>query len=644
MKPLRAQALPSFLPSTSRQRAVLRSGLRAGLCVGLCAIALPTGVWAQESSPALEYLAREVMIPMRDGVKLYTQIFEPQDLDDPSPILFTRTPYGVDPVPRTIRAARLGPSPSFADAAYIFVRQDVRGQFQSEGEWDFLRPARLDATDPKAVDESTDTYDTIQWLLDNLDGDNGRVGMWGISYDGWQAVMALAEPHPALLAVSPQASPADTYVGDDFHHNGAFRLAYMFSWIGFMAVMRGDAERNEVGRALGQKGYDFFSSAGSLGDLEASYFHGKVSEWTDTMEHGDYDEFWKLRNPLPLLDDVQPAVLNVAGWFDAEDFRGPIDIYHTIERSDDDDGNTLVVGPWMHGGWSVLGGGDGQKLGDLNFGEATAEWFQWDVELPFFEHHLRGAEDPYFPEVFAFETGANVWQELDSWPPASVEPRALYLQAGGIASFVPPDAGEEHTAFLSDPADPVPYTAKGPVVPQPQYMVEDQRFLEGRDDVLSFLTEPLEQDLVIAGRTGVELHFSTTGTDADWIVKLIDVYPDDTEETSSATGESLAGAQILLSADIFRAKYRKSFEHPSALEPDELTELTFELPDRFHHFRAGHRILVQVHSTWFPMYDRNPQVFTDIYHADEEDFAPATHRLFHRQGAGSLLHLPVLAD
>jgi len=591
------------------------------------------------------YRAREAMIPMRDGVKLYTQIFEPaaEEPGGPWPILLTRTPYGVPPFELARASRSYGPSPSFNDKGYVFVHQDARGQFRSEGEWQVCRPPRPDRSDPAATDEATDTWDTIEWLLANVEGDNGRVGMWGISYDAWQTVVAMAEAHPALVAVSPQASPGNMFLGDDFHHNGAFRLSYTFAWIAYMATLRGHAERSVVGSVLRMDAYDFFLHAGSLVDLEQRYFHGQVPEWTAILDHGDYDEYWKRSNVLLQLDDVRPAVLNVAGWFDAEDFRGPLDIYRTVERSDGADKNFLVVGPWRHGGWSAATGDTGESLGALGFEEPTSHWFQEEIELPFFEHRLRRVEDPQLPEVLAFETGGNLWREFPAWPPPGTETRALHLHAHGVASFEPPGADEEPSEFVSDPADPVPYTARGPVFPEPGYMVEDQRFLEDRPDVLTFVTEPLEEDLVLAGAPEVRLHFTTTGTDADWIVKLVDVYPEG-DEARSAGGPSLSGAHLILSGDIFRAKYRDGFERPTPLEPGRVTELVFPLPDRLHRFRAGHCIEVQLHATWFPLYDRNPQVFTDIYHASEGDLKPATLRLLHREGAASLVSLPLLRE
>ena len=625
---------PLQLPHHSAAEGQRRFLLQLLCCTGLC-----SSGWSQQ----IEYQAREVMIPMRDGVELYTQIYEPVGAEQPYPILFTRTPYGVEAIPSQIDAASLGPSPAFANSGYAFVHQDVRGQFQSRGQWELLRPMRSDPADERATDESTDAYDTIEWLLATLEGDNGRVGMWGISYDAWETVMAMADAHPALVAVSPQASPGDCFLGDDVHHFGAFRQSYVFFWVAYMAARRGDAEPGLVGPALAADGYTFFLEGGSLLDLQERYFSGRVPEWTALLTHGNADAYWQERNPLKQLASVRPAVLNVAGWFDAEDFRGPIEIYHEVEATSSAGRNQLVVGPWKHGGWSAQTG-DGSSLGDLQFGQATGTHFQEQVEWPFFEHHLRGAAKTDLPEALVFETGANVWHELEAWPPTSVEQRELYLRAGGAASFEAPGTREHPTSFDSDPGDPVPYTLASPVVPAPEYMVEDQRYLAERLDVVSFVTQPLEDALVIAGRPEVQLFVATTGTDADWIVKLIDVYPPDSAEVSAATGESLANAQILISADIFRAKYRESFEQPTPLEPDAVTALRFVLPDRFHRFRAGHRVMVQVHSTWFPLYDRNPQVFMDIYSASEEDYEVQEHSISHEPGAASLLRLPVWTE
>jgi putative CocE/NonD family hydrolase len=580
------------------------------------------------------YRLQDVMIPMRDGVRLHTKVFAPVDVSDPVPILMQRTPYGTE---GTVVGGLLGPSPRFDRAGYVFVHQDVRGQHGSEGEWRILFPPR-DPDDPEATDERTDTWDTIEWLLANVTGHNGRVGMWGISYPAWQVAMAMSEAHPALVAVSPQASPNDMFLGDDIHHNGAFRLTYTFGWVAFMAAERGEVDRQEVLPLLGRDAYALFRGAGSAAAIGERFFGGGVPAWNESMAHPDRDEYWSRRTVGELFDDVRPAALHVAGWFDAEDFRGPLDLYALSERDDHEDHNVLVVGPWQHGGWSGQGPQDGSTLGELSFGEPTATWFQEVVEFPFFEHHLRGGDDPNLPEVFAFETGGNVWHELDAWPPRGTTTHPLHLRADGILSIEPPADGEGFTAFESDPADPVPYSAHMPVFPGPLYMVEDQRFLDTRDDVLTFVTEPLEQDLVLAGAPEVTLEVSTTGTDADWVVKLIDVWPEDEPD------RAVAGDWTIVTGDIFRARYRHDFATPTPLEPEAVTEIRFPLPDRLHRFGVGHCIAVQVHGSWFPLYDVNPQTYVDVYHAEPEDYRSATQRVFHGAQGRSVVALPVLAE
>ena len=400
-----------------------------------CAVLALAPVAAAQANT--EYTAREVMLPMRDGVKLYTQIFEPAERSEALPILIRRTPYNVGPLPRTTNASEIGPSPLFAEEGYIFVRQDVRGQFRSEGEWEVLRPPRRVKADPSAVDETTDAFDTIDWLLESVEGHNGRVGMWGVSYSAWETVMAMADAHPALVAVSPQASPADMFVGDDIHHNGAFRLSYMFSWMSGMAAARGELDRGVVDAARRQDGYEYFLDGGGSREISQSHFGDAVPAWSDLMAHGTYDEFWRRRNPFLLLGDVRPAVLNVAGWFDAEDFRGPIDIYHRVEARDEGDRNCLVIGPWKHGGWNFWSRGPSRSLRELDFGWPTGEWFREQVELPFFEHHLRSAADPRFPEVHAFETGGEHLAPVRSVA-AGVDRGAAALLVERRGGLVPP--------------------------------------------------------------------------------------------------------------------------------------------------------------------------------------------------------------
>ncbi|MEM7202908.1 MAG: CocE/NonD family hydrolase [Planctomycetota bacterium] len=583
------------------------------------------------------YTKRLAMIPMRDGTKLHTQIFEPTNPEGRPPILLNRTPYGMRRYDTTIARRWLGPSPLFSALDYVFVYQDVRGQHGSEGEFRVLRPPRTVRSDPRAVDETTDAFDTIEWLLDHVPDHNGRVGMWGISYGAWQTVMAMADAHPALVAVSPQASPGDMFVGDDIHHHGAFRLHYMFGWLAHMASTSGllgpKRGRFDFGT---DDAYAYFLGLGPLGAVDERVFRGRVPAWTEYMTHGVYDAYWRQRNPLRLMRDVRPAALHVAGWFDAEDFRGPLEIYDRTEVDGRRDANYLVVGPWRHGGWNALSGDTGASLGRATFGAGTSAHFRRAMERPFFEHHLRDGPDPQLAPVTAFETGGNRWHPLAQWPPVDVEPQPLYLRAEGGASFgAAPNAADPPAfdEFVSDPADPVPSAARRTMRFYPERMVEDQQFVASRPDVLTYVTAPLANDVVIAGAAEAQLCFSTTGSDADWVVKLIDVHPEDDDPA--------AAFHMLLAAEIFRAKFRESFARPVPVTSNALTDLRFRLPDRFHRFRAGHRIMIQIHSTWFPLYDRNPQTCVDIYRAAPAAFVKATHRVYRSGVHSSRLILPV---
>ncbi|MEM7201344.1 MAG: CocE/NonD family hydrolase [Planctomycetota bacterium] len=604
-------------------------------------VACSAALSAQDYDITANYTKRTAMVPMRDGTRLHTQIFKPQDKSRCYPILLSRTPYGMRNYGPKIVRRRLGPSNRFAIAGYVFVYQDVRGQNGSEGDFEVLRPPRRNRADPRATDETTDAYDTISWLLENVNCNNGKVGMWGISYAAWQTVMAMADAHPNLLAVSPQASPSDMFLGDDIHHNGAFRLHYMFHWMSLMGSLRGDltGKKGDRFRYGTNDLFAYHLANGPLSTVDDKIFCRKLPFWTRMMEHGTHDDFWRRRDPVRLLDDVRPAVLNVAGWFDAEDFRGPFAIYEKVEAKDSDNNNHLIVGPWRHGGWAR---DRGDSLGPAKFRVPTAKEYQRDIEFPFFEHHLRDNTSFDFGGVTVFETGGNRWHRLSRWPPADVVQVSLQLRPNGRAELKSSPRATQigcgsdrgFDEFVSDPSDPVPFTAEcGPRI-DPGYMVEDQSFVANRKDVLSYTTEPLPRDLVLAGRARVRLFFATTGTDADWVVKLIDTHPDEKDREA-------VGYQIPLACEIFRSKFRKSFSKPVPLKPGTVTKLEFELPDRYHRFLAGHRIRVEIQSSWFPLYDRNPQTFTDIYRARESDFVKATHRVYRNQGAMTQLLLPV---
>ncbi len=587
------------------------------------------------------YDKREVLIPMRDGVRLFTIVYTPTRTAARYPILLTRTAYGIPPYGPDAFRATLGPSPAFAEEGYIVVYQDIRGKWKSEGEFIHHRPVAKSSGLPN---ESTDTYDTIEWLLRNIPNHNGRVGQWGISWAGWQVSMGMIDAHPAIRASSPQAPPQDQFLGDDYHSGGAFQLAYGFSWMSTNARARtgpneADARPFEYPTP---DGYRFFLDLGAAANARR-YFADTVPTWNDFMQHGTYDEYWQARNVPKDLVNVTHPVLIVAGWQDAEDFYGPFRMYRAIEEKNPGNRSTIVVGPWVHGGWAR---GDGESLGAIDFGSKTGEFYRTRVELPFFNAHLKDKGTADLAEALMFETGGNRWRRCDAWPPAGVESRRLYLREEGRLSFDPPAArGETADTYVSDPRKPVPYTAE--ITPREGrlWVVEDQRFVSSRPDVLVYESEPLAEDLTVAGPLEVTLHASTTGTDADWVVKLIDVFPDHTPDPSpSPTGARLGGYQMLLAGDILRGKFRDSFSHPSPLVPGQVTRLAFELGDRFHTFRKGHRLMVHVQSSWFPMFDRNPQTFVDIYHAEPSDYRTATMRVLRSADSPSYLELPVLAS
>ena len=582
------------------------------------------------------FAVTEAMIPMRDGAKLHTRIFRPKDRREDLPMIFRRTPYGVANSERAF-ATYLK---ALVDEGYIFVFQDLRGKFGSEGTFVMQRPPRA-AGDSKALDEGTDTFDTIEWLLKNVPGHNGRVGMLGISYDGWTTIMGALEPHPALKAISPQASPADMWLGDDFHHNGAFRLSYGFEYAAMMEAGK-EVEPFAFDR---HDTFDWYLALGSLANADAKHLHGKIPTWNDFVAHPDYDEFWKRQTMIPHLNDVKVPTLNVAGWWDQEDFYGPIRIYEALEKHDSRGLNHLVVGPWNHGGWSR---GAGDRLGPIGFDSATGKHFRDEVQAAWFAHFLKSKGSLDLPEALTFEPGSNRWRRWDAWPPTKqTKPRRLYFGPDGRLSFdAPSGADEASDAYESDPAHPVPYRHR-PIQPTyfeggskwPDWLVEDQRFVDDRADVLSWETSPLDADLTIAGEVVAHLFASTTGSDADWVVKLIDVYPERYPEDAE-----LAGYQLMVSNEVFRGRYRKGFERPEPIPPGEVLDYTFSLHTQTYTFLKGHRLMVQVQSTWFPLIDRNPQSFVpNIFAAKSADFRKATHRIHRSARHSSHVEIPVVA-
>jgi putative CocE/NonD family hydrolase len=497
-----------------------------------------------------------------------------------------------------------------------------------------------DRRDAKAIDESTDTYDTIDWMLKNVAGNNGRVGMMGVSYPGWLTVMAMLDPHPALKAVSPQASPADMFIGDDFHHNGAFRLSYGFEYATMMEsgkeITAFEFDQPDV--------YDWYLKLGTLANVNEKYLHGKIPSWNDFAAHADYDAFWQRQGVTQYLDSVRVPSLNVAGWWDQEDFYGPVTIYEALEPHDRKGINYLVVGPWNHGGWS---GPSGQELGPLDFGAPTSLDYRRNIQAPWFAYWLKDKGTLKLAEATVFEAGSNHWTSFDHWPPKkNVTNRRLYTSANRQLSFSPPTggAGAQYDSYVSDPANPVPYRAR-PILPTwgkgstwSRWLLDDQRFLEGRPDVLTWTSEPLTEDVVVAGRITAHVFAATTGSDADWVVKLIDVYPEENPENPK-----LAGYQLMVANDVLRARFRDSYTTPKPITPGKTGEYKIDLHTQDYRFKRGHRIAVQVQSSWFPLIDRNPQTFVpNIFAAKESDFKPATQRIYRSPAAATYIDLPIL--
>jgi uncharacterized protein len=606
---------------------------RAKFTALFVAIGILAASSAYSQRPAPVYTRTEATIAMRDGVKLYTQIFTPNITDEKLPILILRTPYGIGNLTSEQLSAAL---PEISKEGYIIVQQDIRGRFKSEGQFVMLRQPR-DPKDKNAIDESTDTYDTIEWLLKNTPNNNGRVGLAGTSYGGWLTVMGMLDPHPALKAVVPHASPADMWLGDDFHHNGAFRLSYGFE---YTYMMESSKEITDPSKVIDTRdAYEWYLELGPLANADAKYLQKKYPTWNDFVEHPDYDTFWKRQGFAPWLNRVTVPTLNVAGWWDQEDFYGPIKIYELLERHDTENKNFLAVGPWNHGGWSR---GEGNKLGRIDFASATADYFRKNIRAPFLAYYLKGKQNPNLPEAITFRTGANEWVRNDAWPPKEkVADRRLYLRADGKLSFdaPPPSSEAEFDEYISDPAKPVPYRPR-PIELRTgwrTWLVEDQRFVDHRPDVLTWRSDVLTDDVTVSGKIIANLFASTSGTDSDWVVKLIDVYPENYEPE-----QNMSGFQLMIAGDVFRGRYYKSFEKPEPLPANSPVKYQIAFPANDHTFEKGHRIMVQVQSTWFPIIDRNPQRFvSNIFLAKESDFQKATQRVFRSGQSASYIALPV---
>jgi hypothetical protein len=583
------------------------------------------------------YTQTDVMIPMRDGARLFTTVYAPRDTTKAWPILLTRTPYASDAL-----LSPFGPGPTYASEGFIFVYQDVRGKYQSEGDFVNVRPHNPKKSGTE-IDESSDTYDTIEWLIRNLRHHNGRVAQYGVSYLGFYTTHGILSGHPNLVAASPQAPVTNWFLGDDFNHNGAFYLGDAFSFLSSFGQPR-PAPTKEHARGYDMKtpdAYDFLLRAGSRTHIDTALFRGGIPFWTELRKNPNYNAWWKARDPRPHLVNVKPAVMTVGGWYDHENLWGALRIYEAIEKQNPGARNMLVIGPWYHGQWWFE---PGTSMGNVQFGSETSTWYHENVELPFYNCLLKDRCDRQLPEAVVYQTGANKWRSFDSWPPKGAVPTAFALAKGG--ALVRGGAGATRTAedFVSDPAKPVPYIDRvvGPRY-QRDYMVGDQRFASRRTDVVTWQTEPLQEDLTIAGPIQAKLLVSTTGTDADWVVKLVDVYPDDTPDPSpNPNGVRMGGYQQLVRAEIMRGRYRNSHEKPAAFVPGQATKVAFTLNDAFHTFKKGHRVMVQVQSSWFPLVDRNPQTFVDITAAKPSDYRKATHKVYQGGAGGSTIVLPVL--
>ncbi len=600
----------------------------------------------EKPAPPREYSQtfdkRDVMIPARDGVKLHTEIYTPKNATEPLPIFLTRTPYGLDDNEKGF-SALLGLYTEMFPDGYVFAFQDIRGRYKSEGQFVMQRDPR-DKSDPKSIDEGTDTYDTIDWLVKNVPNNNGRVGEAGISYGGWLTTMALLEPHPALKAVSEQASPADMFLGDDFHHNGAFRLSYGFE---YAALMESSKENFHFEFTKNDTFDWYLNDLGPLSNANRLYLHGKLPTWNDFVNHPNYDSFWHKQAFRTYLENLKLTLpnLNVAGWWDQEDFYGPVEIYELLEKNDTGHLNYLAVGPWNHGGWERA---KGSSLGNIDFGSDTSVYFRAKIQAPWFAYWLKDKGSLPLKEAITFQTGTDRWQNYDAWPPRDgVTDRKLYFHDKGRLSFDPPAAaeGQGFTSYLSDPAHPVPYRHR-PISPTypgpgwPVWLLEDQRFVYLRPDVAAFETDALQSDVAVTGDIVAHLFVSTTGSDSDWIVKLIDAYPEEYKDDPR-----LAGYQLMIADEVFRGRFRNSFEKPEPLVPNRVTPFTIDLHTNNHVFLKGHRIMVQVQSTWFPLIDRNPQKFVpNIFKAEASDYQKATERVYFSKQAASYIELPVARE
>lgn len=611
--------------------------MRRSLLLLFTLIASPLA--AQVTAPDSGFVRREEMIPMRDGVKLFTVILIPKQATAPLPFLMTRTPYGVAGVNGDRLANARGPYRELVTDGYIFVFQDIRGMYRSEGRFLMNRPPRPAGS--TASDESTDTWDTIEWLTHQVTPNNGRVGMMGISYPGWTTTIAGLDPHPALKALSPQAPMGDAWMGDDFFHQGAFRLSYGLEYAWMMEASNDQSVFPNIGR---WDSYDFYRSFRTLGELTRAVGADAWPTWRLFTEHPAYDSVWQHRSSPRYVTRAKVPTLIVGGWWDQEDKYGPLATYAAAERNDTAGRNFLVMGPWYHGGWM---GSRGDTLGNIRFGSNTGEEFRRDIQAPWFRYWLHDQGDGKFAEATVYDAGAGQWRHFATWPPREATRTSLFLREGGVLSFEAPTAATGADSWVSDPAHPVPYR------PRPieltydargsrwrTWETEDQRFVDGRPDVMTWQTPPLTEDVTIAGDVAAKLFASTTGTDADWVVKLIDVYPD-----SVTDRPRMGGYELMVAFDIMRGRYRRSFEHPEPIRPNAVLPYTVDLHQQAYQFKKGHRIMVQVQSTWFPAYDRNPQTYVpNIFLAPASAYRAQTHKVFRTRTQASRVEVNVVSN
>ena len=616
------------------------SALLALLLVSMSSLRGQEGNFVQANYDKAEY-----QVEMRDGVKLYTIVYTPRDHSRSYPILMQRTPYSIGPYGERMRG-RLSANEWLEKDKYIFVFQDVRGKFMSEGEFVDMRPVRTSYRSNNDTDETTDTWDTVEWLIHHIENNNGKVGMYGISYPGFYTVMGTIHAHPAMVATSPQAPISDWFLWDDMHHNGAFTLPLSFN---FFQSFGQDRPEPTPRRAPGLQypsadAYHFFLELGPIRNTNEDYLKGAVKFWNQMLLHPNYDEFWQSRSTLSHLRDISPAVLTVGGWYDSEDLSGALHTYMTIEENNPDATNYLVMGPWTHGGWSSP---DYDSPSRIPFRQEDKYFFQREIEFPFFRYYLKGEGELDLPEAWIYETGDDHWKSYGTWPPDYLEMTDIWLDSGGSLSWTSPEkAPDAFDEYISDPRKPVPYTA--PFLSargfyNRQYLSEDQRFASTRPDVLVYQGEVLEEAVTLAGPVEVELYVSTTGTDADWVVKLIDAFPDTASQRGIDQRDlEVGGYQMLVRGDIFRGKYRNSYEEPEPFKPGEVTRVSFTLPHVNHSFQKGHRIMIQIQSSWFPLFDMNPQTFTNIYECGEDAFQQAVQRVYRSAEYPTHLILPVI--